>query len=164
MNTLRILAAMLLPLAIGTASPALALPIGDDAGGINLSGQYTGTVSDSVLGAGTAVANFVGGGRAVGGWFGFTFGSNTYDNPALAGGTREGIAGEFEAMVGSVECRFQFRATLDRGKYSLQGKYRSVVSSCDGEHGTFDLTQQCYYKLDGGLDGDVRRNGGPMHC
>lgn len=159
MNSIRILTALLL-LSTGAASPVIAMPLAYDAGRINLSGQYAGSVSDSVLGSGTAVANFVEGDGGLGGWFGFTFGSSAYDNPALAGRSPRGISGTFEATVGSAACRFKFHARFDRAKYALRGDYEATNGACMDESGSFTLKQQCYYQF----DVDVRRDGGPMHC
>jgi hypothetical protein len=69
-------------------APALQTPAWQHGRGQNLSGQYSGSVTDSVLGTGTAVANLAGAVGALGGYFVFTFGSANYDNPTIAGGGR----------------------------------------------------------------------------
>jgi hypothetical protein len=140
--------------------------------GQNLSGQYSGSVSDSVLGTGTAIANFIGAGGGLGGYFNFTFGSTTYSNPTIAGG-RDGLApnggwggngnvdGAFESTIASSACTFIYSASYSTSGYSLTGKYKAV-NGCSGETGTFTLAQQCYYS--NGREHSVRRDGGPGHC
>ncbi|HEY2475974.1 MAG TPA: hypothetical protein VGI19_14385 [Candidatus Cybelea sp.] len=78
-------------IALSTApAPAVIQPLwgGGGGGGENLSGMYSGSVSDSALGSGTAAANLVhfsvGGGDPLGGWLSFTLGSTTYNNPTSA--------------------------------------------------------------------------------
>lgn len=131
----------------------------------NLSGQYAGTVTDSVFGSGTAVANLVTNQGGMGGWFGFTFGTASFDDPVAATTSGDKVSGAFEAAVGSSECRFTFNATFDRNKHTLRGKY-AVENSGDGacyvQYGKFALKQQCYYESSEIFD--VRPAGGPMHC
>jgi hypothetical protein len=160
-------------------------------GSQNLSGMYSGSVTDSALGTGTAAANLAqlnirGGGQGdpLGGWFAFTFGSSTYDNPTSAtsgggrhhcggggnqqfadcgqwGGGGSSTVGVFEMIVGSAACSFAYKASWSASTYQLTGSYESVVG-CSGESGTFTLTQQCYYSVSGSL----RRNtgSGPGAC
>jgi opacity protein-like surface antigen len=138
----------------------LAVAVAADARGANLSGQYAGSVSDSVLGSGNATADMVASDASLGGHFVFALGGGTYDNPMLSGNTRNGLRGEFEATVASVACRFSFKARFDRARSKLDGSYEAVGSACSGENGTFELKQQCYYNV----SGDIRPAGGPMHC
>jgi hypothetical protein len=135
------------------------------AGETNLSGQYAGTVTDSNLGSGTAVANFImdpqGG---IGGWLGFTLGSTTYDDPASSNVNGNTVKGIFEETVGGNACTFNFRATFDRARHTLRGKYYAAYSAdgtCYEQSGKFVLKQQCYYNGNGQ---DIRPAGGPMHC
>ncbi len=153
--------ALLIPLAMAAPSPALAIPVRYDTGGLNLSGQYAGSVSDSSFGKGKAVANFVADGAELGGWFALTFGTVSYDDPALLRTTRAGISGDFEESVGSSTCLFSvLNVKYDRAKHTLRGTYGSVSSACYDQVGTFVLKQQCFYIT----FSDVRQNGGPMHC
>jgi len=152
MKTIRVFAALLCALST--------IAISGNAGVPKISGQYAGSVSDSTLGSGTATADMIASDAGLGGWLAFAFGSGTYDNPVLLGSTRNGLRGEFEATVASVACRFSFKATFDRAGHKLNGTYEAVGSACSGENGTFELKQQCYYNL----QGDIRPNGGPMHC
>jgi hypothetical protein len=153
-------------------APALQTPAWQHGGGQNLSGQYSGSVSDSVLGTGTAVANLAGAVGALGGYFVFTFGSANYDNPTIAGGGRDGLQpngyrgggrgdvfGVFEATIASTACEFAYSASYGSSDSTLTGNYKAV-SGCSGETGSFTLTQQCYYS--GGREHSVRREGGGL--
>lgn len=152
MKTIRVFAVALCAL--------LSVAVAADARGANVSGQYSGTVTDSALGTGTASANMVASDASIGGWFAFAFGSNTYDNPVLLASGRNGLRGDFEATIENVACRFSFKATFDRATHKLHGSYQSAGSGCSGESGSFELKQQCYYNL----QGDARPDVGPMHC
>ncbi|MGC9992557.1 MAG: hypothetical protein ABSD52_09220 [Candidatus Cybelea sp.] len=154
-------------------APALQTPAWQHGDGQNLSGQYSGSVTDSVLGTGTAVANLVGAGGALGGYFVFTFGSANYDNPTIAGGGRDGLQpndgrgghgnvfGAFESTIASATCEFYYSASYSSSDNGLTGSYKAV-NGCSGETGTFTLTQQCYYSS--GREHSVRREGGLSHC
>jgi hypothetical protein len=174
----------LIVLSTGPA-PAVIQPMwgGGGGGGLNLSGVYSGTVTDSVLGTGTAVANLAksggSGGDPLGGWFGFTFGSTTYSNPTSAEipshnrqhgcgggdcnqndwgkGNTTSVHGVFIANIASVACTFVFKANFNPSSYELSGEYRAR-SGCSGESGTFLVTQQCYYQEY--ASGSLRRNTG----
>jgi hypothetical protein len=155
------------------AAPALQTPAWQRDNGQNLTGQYSGSVSDSVLGSGTAIANFVGAGGGLGGYFVFTFGSANYDNPTLAGGRdalqdngyRDGhadVLGTFESTIASTACEFAYSASYRSSDNELKGRYKAV-NGCSGETGRFTLTQQCYYIS--GKERSVRREGGGLtHC
>lgn len=146
-------------------------------GGQNLSGQYSGSVTDSTLGTGTAVANLVGAGVGLGGYFGFTFASTTYTNPTLAGGfgwnamqpkqTQPSwgsgggnVYGVFESTIASAACEFSYSASYSPSDYTLTGSYQAV-NGCSGESGTFTLTQSCYYS---GKQYGLRRDSGLSSC
>jgi hypothetical protein len=174
----------LIALTTGPA-PAVIRPTWGGSGKQNISGMYSGSVSDSALGTGTAVANFVEtggtGGNQIGGYLNSTFGSATYTSPVESlsrhrGGGQGGngqwqggalddrggaLLGIFETIVGSAACTFAFKANFDSSSYELSGEYRAIVG-CSGESGTFLLTQQCYYAQ----RGDLRRNtgSGPGAC
>jgi|SRR5580658_5050882 hypothetical protein len=161
----------LVALSAGPA-PALQTPAWQHGGGQNLTGQYSGSVSDTVLGTGTAIANFVGGGGGgLGGYFVFTFGSANYDNPTIAGGGRDDLQangyrgghgdvfGAFESTIASTACEFYYSASYSSSDNALTGSYKAV-NGCSGETGTFSLTQQCYYNS--GRERSVRREGGGL--
>ena len=181
----------LLAMTTGPA-PALIRPMDGSGGGLNLSGMYSGTVTDSSLGSGTAVANLAasggsGGGDPLGGWMSFTFGSATYNNPTAAaprgqgdgggdggyiryldgGGSNNMIHGRFVMSIGSVACTFHFTAGFTTSSFTLNGQYKAV-NGCTGENGTFSLTQMCFYQQigNGGGHHGIRRGtgSGPGLC
>ena len=141
-------------------APAVQQPMWHGHGSQNLTGQYTGSVTDSVLGTGTAAANFAGLPGTLGGYFAFTFGSSTYANPASSYATWSGVGGAFVATIASSACTFAFEASYNQSSSALTGKYKAV-NGCSGENGTFSLTQQCYY--DEQRQG-LRRDVGLQHC
>jgi hypothetical protein len=141
-----------------TAGPAPAVQTAwGHHGGSEIAGQYSGSVTDSVLGTGTAVANLASAGSSVGGWYGFTFASTTYSNPTAAEGGWRGIEGTFVATIASSSCIFAYRASYDSSSFELNGKYKAI-SGCSGQNGSFSLTEQCYYSE----RGDIRRDGGHL--
>jgi hypothetical protein len=151
--------------------------------------MYSGSVTDSALGTGTAVANLAasggtGQGDPLGGWMSFTFGSATYNNPTAAaprgqgdggeggyirymdGGGNNMIHGRFVMSIGSVACTFHYVAGFTTSSFTLNGQYKAV-NGCSGENGTFSLTQQCFYQqLGHGGHGGIRREtgSGPGLC
>lgn len=126
----------------------------------NLSGQYSGTVSDSTFGSGTATADFAALYGTLGGWLSFTFGSTTYMLAAVSSSEGNGVRGVLANTIGSTACSFAFKATYDASSNTLDGTYRAI-NGCSGENGSFSLTQQCYYQERGS---DLRRDAGIMHC
>jgi hypothetical protein len=144
-----------------SASPAPAVQQPTLHGHENLTGQYSGSVTDSTLGTGTATANFAGLPGTLGGYFAFTFGSSIYPNVVDAYSTWGGIAGVFVATTASTACTFSFKAGYNRASNELNGKY-TAINGCYGESGSFSVTQQCSY--DEQQSQGIRRDGGLMHC
>jgi hypothetical protein len=145
-----------------STGPAPAVPASagwSDRGNRNLSGQYAGSVTDNVMGTGSAAANFESLGESLGGYFGFTFGTALYSNAASAADTSRGMEGVFVATIASAACSFSFRAKYNGATNRLRGQYRAV-NGCSGEHGTFSLTQQCFYNE----GSDIRINAGLRPC
>jgi len=178
----------LLALSTGPA-PAIIRPMdGGGGGGLNFSGMYSGSVTDSALGTGTAVANLAAsggsGGDPLGGWMSFTFGSATYNNPTAAAPRGQGdgggdggyvryldgegnnmIHGRFVSIIGSMACTFHYTATFYPSSFQLNGMYKAV-NGCSGQNGTFSLTQQCFYQQvgHGGHGGRRGTGSGPGLC
>jgi|HubBroStandDraft_5_1064220.scaffolds.fasta_scaffold441945_1 hypothetical protein len=145
-----------------SSGPAPAVPANvysSDHGNRNLSGEYSGSVSDSVIGTGTASANFASLGESLGGYFAFTFGTTLYSNAASGTSTSRGMEGVFVATIASTACSFSFHARYSGANNRLRGQYRAV-SGCAGEHGSFSLTQQCFYNE----GNDIRANAGLRQC
>jgi hypothetical protein len=113
-----------------------------------LAGYYTGTVTDSVLGTGTAAAGFAESWAAIGGTVDFSFGSgasatNVY-NPASGFGGWGGVRGVWIQTIASTVCSFGFRAQYNPSSFVLSGNYQAI-NGCSGENGSFTMTEQCYY-------------------
>ncbi|HEY4433146.1 MAG TPA: hypothetical protein VGM99_01985, partial [Candidatus Cybelea sp.] len=98
-------------------------------------------------------------GESLGGYFAFTFGATSYSNAASAQNTAHGMAGVFVATIASTACSFSFHARYYGANNRLRGQYQAV-NGCSGEHGTFSLTQQCFYNE----SGDIRGAAGLRPC
>ncbi|HEY1882918.1 MAG TPA: hypothetical protein VGG51_07755 [Candidatus Cybelea sp.] len=145
-----------------SAGPAPAVPVNVNLfnnGNRNLTGQYAGSVTDSVTGTGSASANFAGLGENLGGYFAFSFGTASYSNAASAQNTAHGMEGVFVATIASTACSFSFHARYSGSNNRLRGQYQAV-NGCSGEHGTFSLKQQCFYNE----NNDIRGAAGLRPC
>ena len=145
-----------------SAVPATAVPVRVDGGrhgNRNLTGQYSGSVTASVLGTGTAVANFAAFDESLGGYFGFTFGSATYSNATSAANSSRGMEGAFVATIANAACTFSFNARYNLSSHELNGRYKAI-DGCAGEKGSFSLTQQCFYNV----PGELRIDAGLRQC
>ncbi|HZV77053.1 MAG TPA: hypothetical protein VFF63_04750 [Candidatus Babeliales bacterium] len=139
----------MLALNAGSAAAATAPAWGGHYQQQNLAGQYSGTVTDSVLGTGTATANLASSFSGLGGNLGFTFASTTYNNPTSASngwgwGWGGGVRGVFIAVIASASCTFFYNASYNSSSFVLSGNYQAI-NGCSGETGSFSLTQSCYY-------------------
>jgi hypothetical protein len=111
----------------------------------NLSGDYAGTMTDSVAGTGSAAGTLAQTGNTVGGTIAFSPASGTLDpSLSLKVATSDAVSG---AMVidypnNGPTCSYSVTGTYDANTGVLSGSY-SAVTNCSGESGTFSLTQQC---------------------
>jgi hypothetical protein len=111
----------------------------------NISGDYSGTVTDSVAGASNATATFAQTGYDAGGAVTFTPTSGTLTGQmSITINTSNAVSG---AMVidfpnNGPTCSFSVTGTYSTSTNVLSGSY-SAVTNCSGESGTFSLTQQC---------------------
>jgi hypothetical protein len=112
----------------------------------NVSGQYAGTVKDSVYGTGKASGDLAQYRSAAGGSLLTTYGSRTTTTSGAFTISGTSLRGTGAASVGTVSCVFDERATYDPSTHRLSGSYHSF-HLCGGvtETGTFDLKQQCFY-------------------
>jgi hypothetical protein len=122
------------------APPLIAI----DAGMPNLSGEYAGTVSDSLYGSGQSDAELVQYQNAVGGTTILEFaGSTVFIDPdafLFKGTTLTGTAEG--ATLSGVLCTMSETATYSDGH--LTGSYKAV-SGCSGESGSFTMKEACKY-------------------
>lgn len=126
----------------------------------NLSGDYTGTVQDSVGGTGDATATLAQHGTSAGGAISDVEGGGTITFQAdLSISASNSVSG---AMVvdyggGGPTCTYSTTGTYDPGTNVLSGSY-SAVTNCSGESGTYALTQACHDTITGS---DRRTLGNP---
>ena len=110
----------------------------------NLSGDYIGSVQDSVTGTASATATFAQHGSNAGGTL-----TTTSAGGALAAQVAFAIASS-NAISGSMvidepngtTCTFGLTGTYNAAGFVLSGSY-TAVTNCSGQHGTYTLAQQC---------------------
>jgi hypothetical protein len=119
----------------------------------NLSGQYSGTVKDSQMGTGKVKMLLAQSGNALGGSF-VTSGSSSGMEVEIAW-TESGssVDGNSVIVAASGYCTFAMTGKYDSTTHKINGSYKSAYS-CSKEHGTYTLTQKCYYQ---GTAGDSAR-------
>jgi hypothetical protein len=132
--------------------------VNDDAKTINLSGQYAGTVHDSVHGTGKANALLAQFKSALGGALGVTGSTATADIAWSVSGTT--VDGTSVIVAPSGYCSFSMSSSYNTKSFVLTGKYHAV-HGCAGETGKYKLKHQCIY-----LSGkeDVRSESSPRSC
>jgi mRNA-degrading endonuclease YafQ of YafQ-DinJ toxin-antitoxin module len=118
--------------------------ISNDASIPNLSGEYAGTVNDSVFGSGKAYAELLQYHNAVGGSTLFEYaGSTVFIDPnvfLLKGTTLTGTAEG--ATLSGVPCTMSETAMYS--DHRLTGSYKAV-NGCSGESGTFTVKESCRF-------------------
>lgn len=128
----------------GASVPAAAA--GGDAGAAprDVSGEFFGTINDSVFGTGQASAELSQYQNDAGGVLTFTYGSTAFITPAsfLVNGTKLTGTSNFSISASSGICTFSEKATYKSGR--LSGSYQ-VLNSCSGDHGTYTMKQQCRF-------------------
>jgi hypothetical protein len=123
-------------------------PTGASAALLNISGQYAGTVNDSVFGKGQIVIEVTQYRNAVAGILLFTYpGSVALITPGsflLSGNSLTGRGAS--ATLSGDPCPLSETATYTT-THHLNGSYKAI-SGCSGETGTFTTKQQCRYPPD----------------
>lgn len=137
---------------------ALSRSAGDDAKTINLSGQYSGTVKDSVRGKGRAKASLSQYKTTLGGALRVVGSSAVADISWTASGTT--VEGTSVIATASGYCTFALSGTYDTSSFVLTGAYHAV-RGCSGETGNYTLKHQCIYLA--GKE-DVRPESSPKSC
>ena len=142
------------------AAPSLqtSLAVRDDGAPRNLSGQYAGTIKDSIHGKSKASANFAQSGRALGGTT--TAPSASGWQAAVSAWTIEGdtLHGQGVSSASSETCTISETATYSPATHRLAGSYHAV-HGCSGDTGSFTLKQQCFYARAGD---DIRTDTGGL--
>jgi len=132
------------------APPAAALRVPAIATGdariYNVSGQYAGTVKDSVYGSGKAIGGLAQYRNAAGGVLTTTYASKTITLSRVFSLSGTSLTGTASGTAGKLSCVFDESATYEPSTHRLTGSYRSF-HNCGGvtEKGTFDLKQRCFY-------------------
>lgn len=133
------------------ASPTLASQaklapslISNDASMPNLSGEYAGTVKDSIFGSGKVYAQMLQYHNAVGATMIVEYGSTVFINPnvfLISKGTTLMGTGEGATLSG-VPCKLS--ETAMHSNLRLSGSYQAE-NGCSGESGTFTVKEQCRF-------------------
>lgn len=112
----------------------------------NLSGEYAGTVNDSIFGSGKIHGELLQDHNAVGGGLLLEYGSTVFDDPSafLLKGTTLTGTGEGATLSG-IPCTMSETATYSNR--SLTGSYKAV-NGCGGESGTYTMKEYCRYATD----------------
>jgi hypothetical protein len=135
----------------GTAPQTPVAPFGQ-AAIRNVSGQYSGTITDSTFGTGSASASLAQDKHVVGGVITASIGSVQLSNSiAVQTATGAAFAGAQAGSVNGSTCSFSLSATYSGSNNTLNGTYQAV-HGCAGESGSFALTQDCSYPRGGLLD------------
>lgn len=112
---------------------------------VNMSGDYTGTMSDTLSGNGTATATFAQKSSTLGGAVTETLTSSTLTaNMALAvASPNNTVSGTMVINYpGAATCSFSVTGTFDTNALVMSGTY-TPLTGCTGDSGSFSLTQQC---------------------
>lgn len=117
--------------------PSTPTPVPQAAGG------YSGTVTDSAMGSGTATLTLSQSGSSIGGTLVETFPTTTLNNTfALVTDVSGNLSGNGVATVNNVACGFTVAGTYNTTTGQLTGTY-TAFSGCTGQSGTMTLLQQC---------------------
>ena len=148
-NQIRTLAVMALCVGfVGCTSSSVQPPLAFS----NISGDYSGTVTDSVGGTGNATATLAQHGNTAGGAItDVETGGTVVAQLSLTITTGNSTSG---AMVvdysGGTTCTYQTSGSYNPGTNVLSGSY-SAISNCSGETGTYTLTQLCHDTVTSGV-------------
>lgn len=109
----------------------------------NISGDYAGTVHDSVGGTLTATALLAQHGSSAGGTLTTTGGSTQTSSLSLAISASNAVSGTMvQDLPGDVTCSFSMTGSYDPSTAVLSGSY-TAITGCSGQSGTYALTQSC---------------------
>ena len=110
----------------------------------NISGDYTGTVQDSISGTLPATATLSQHGSAAGGVLTTTSGAVALNSAiTLVVTTSNAVSGTIvQDLPGGTTCTFSTTGNYNTGSQQITGSY-SAVTGCSGESGTYTLNQQC---------------------
>jgi hypothetical protein len=110
-----------------------------------LSGQYKGTVKDSVGGTGKATGSASQYQSALGGSLTIAFSKETVTDQFAFAVDETSLHGTTIAASETSYCTYSDTASYNSKTNILSGSYKAVYG-CAGETGSFSLKQQCYYR------------------
>lgn len=143
----------------GSATTALtATRVSSDAQALKLSGQFDGSVKDSVHGSGKGKLMLSQSKSALGG--ALTIAGNPTEAYVSWTAVGDTVDGTSVFVASSGDCVFSHAGKYDSKTLTLTGSYKSTYG-CAGETGTYTLKQKCYFKGDAA---DVRPAIGPHPC
>lgn len=131
----------------------------DDAGTLNIAGQYAGTVQDSHNGAGHVTASLAQHKTTVGGWLYFVYPKLAFRTSTARTVSGTSVDGVSVATIHNEVCTLDVMGKYDSSTNRLSGSYKAV-HGCTGDHGTYTLKQKCYYVR----AGDIRPETGLKPC
>lgn len=143
----------------GAPPMAAGVRIGDDAGTQNFGGQYAGTAQDSSYGKGRITGSFAQYKSSTGGWLSFVYSKLTFRTSTVTTVSGTSATGVSVATIDNAACTFSFTGKYDSSTNKLTGSYKAV-HGCTGDHGTYTLTQKCYYVR----GEDIRPEAGGRPC
>jgi hypothetical protein len=120
-----------------SSSPPAAIP--------NISGDYVGSVQDSVLGAAAVTGTLAQHGGSAGGGLVLTAGSATQNVAySVVVDSSNAISGTMvEDLASGTTCTFSTSGNYNPSTNQISGSY-TAVTNCSGQNGTYTLTQQCF--------------------
>lgn len=110
----------------------------------NISGDYTGTVQDSVSGTLSATAILAQHGGSAGGTLSTTAGSTTLNSAlSLVISSSNALSGTMvQDLPDGTTCTFHTSGTYNTSSQQISGSY-TAVTGCTSQSGTYTLSQQC---------------------
>ncbi len=120
----------------GTPNPTPSIP--------NLSGNYTGTATDSANGTGSVKGTFAQHGSAIGGPMTITYSTVAVNGSfALVVDSTGTLSGSMVQNLPAATCTFSVSGSYDTTSNQLAASY-DAVSGCTDQSGTLTLQQQCF--------------------
>ncbi|HZY98314.1 MAG TPA: hypothetical protein VFE36_01940 [Candidatus Baltobacteraceae bacterium] len=133
-----------------------------------IAGEYSGTVTDSVVGKGKAdfkLSQIIGG--QAGGSMQLKFGkiAKVVSAVALDASSMKNINGNAVALSGTAPpCTLTISAKFNRKTYTLTGSYKAFNNCLSGQSGTFSAKELCYYVVAKPIADDLRPRTVPKSC
>ncbi len=119
-----------------------------------ISGDYNGSIQDSVLGSGSVTTTLTESGTGVSGTISIATKSGTIDQDvSWIASPNQVLNGKSTATIDGAACSFGWKGSYSTQTNVISGNYASV-SGCSGETGTYTLQQQCTRPI---TAADVRR-------